>query len=89
MAKVSFISDYSNTSCINTFWTFPFQGPEFGLIFIPGAQLLGETYAPLCTRIQELFPGKLWVGLTEEWTTDYPNPLEINEAVHQCLDDAE
>ena len=30
------------------------DGPQFGLIFIPGATLGGETYGPLSMAIQEL-----------------------------------
>ena len=30
------------------------DGPQFGLIFVPGATLGGETYGPLSKAIQEL-----------------------------------
>ena len=34
------------------------------------------------------FPGKLWVGLTEEWMGDMPNPIQIANAINDCFDDA-
>jgi len=62
------------------------DGPEFGLIFVPGAGIPGEAYGPLSAKIQELFPGKLWYGLTEAWRGDFPNPIEIAEAINDCID---
>ncbi len=43
---------------------------------------------PLAEAIQARFPGRLWLGVTELWFNDYPNPVESELAVQQCLDDA-
>ena len=61
------------------------DGSEFGLIFIPGAQLEGQAYVPLSQEIQDLFPGNLWVGVTQGWFGNLPNPVEINGAINDCL----
>ena len=64
------------------------EGPEMGVIFVPGAKILGEAYKPLTTTLQTFFPGKLWVGLTEDWSADMPNPLQIGHAIDACFEDA-
>ena len=65
------------------------SGPEFGLIFVPGAKIEGQAYKPLTEKIQAEFPGKLWVGVTEEWLGDMPNPIQIANAINACFNDAE
>ena len=64
------------------------EGPEMGIIFVPGAKIMGQAYKPLTTTFQTFFPGKLWVGLTEDWSGDMPNPLQIGTAIDACFDDA-
>ena len=64
-------------------------GPEMGMIFIPGAQIRGETYEPLAKELQSQFPGKLWVGLTEDWSITMPNPIQIEAAIEACFSGAE
>ena len=63
-------------------------GPEMGMIFIPGAQIKGEAYAPLALKLQSEFPGKLWIGLTEDWWVTMPNPIQIGPAIDACFTDA-
>ena len=65
------------------------SGPEFGVIFIPGAKIEGQAYKPLTETLQLEFPGKLWVGLTEEWLGDMPNPIQIGNAINNCFEEAE
>ena len=65
------------------------DGPEMGLIFIPGAQIRGEMYGPLAQELQAQFPGKLWVGLTEDWWVTMPNPIQIGPAIDACFNEAE
>ena len=65
------------------------EGNEIGFIFVPGAQIRGEAYGPLSKRIQELFPGNVWIGLTEGWFNNFPNPLEIDSAIKDCYLKAE
>ena len=65
------------------------SGPEFGVIFVPGAKIEGQAYKPLTEKLQLEFPGKLWVGLTEEWLVDMPNPIQIANAINACFEDAE
>ena len=65
------------------------DGTENGFIFIPGAQIAGEFYGPLSLKIQSMFPGKMWVGLTEGWFGNFPNPLEIDGAIKDCLSKAQ
>ena len=64
------------------------DGNEFGFIFIPGAQIAGEYYGPLSLKIQSMFPGNVWVGLTEGWFGNFPNPLEIDGAIKDCMNKA-
>lgn len=64
------------------------DGNEFGFIFVPGAQIAGEYYGPLSLKIQSMFPGNVWVGLTEGWFGNFPNPLEIDGAIKDCLNKA-
>ena len=61
---------------------------EFGLIMIPGARIPGEKYKPLADKIQAAFPGRLWIGVTEGWLLDMPNPLEVEAAINACLEAA-
>ena len=65
------------------------HGTEYGLIFVPGAQIGGQYYGPLMRKIQQQFPGKLWLGLTEGWFGNFPNPLEIDGAIKDCLNIAQ
>jgi len=65
------------------------DGPEMGLIFIPGAQIRGEMYGLLAQELQAQFPGKLWIGLTEDWWVTMPNPIQIGPAINACFDEAE
>ena len=32
-----------------------------------------------------MFPGNVWIGLTEGWFGNFPNPLEIDGAIKDCL----
>ena len=32
-----------------------------------------------------MFPGNVWVGLTEGWFGNFPNPLEIDGAIKDCM----
>lgn len=64
------------------------DGNEIGFIFVPGAQIKGEAYGPLSFKIQSLFPGKMWVGLTEGWFGNFPNPLEVSGAIADCYSKA-
>ena len=64
------------------------DGNEIGFIFVPGAQIKGEAYGPLSRRIQENFPGNLWIGLTEGWFGNMPNPLEVDGAIKDCFSKA-
>jgi hypothetical protein len=59
---------------------------EFGLIMIPGSKIPGEQYKPLGGQIQSIFPGKLWIGVTEGWLIDMPNPFEVETAISGCLE---
>ena len=61
---------------------------DFGFIMIPGAQIAGEAYKPLALKIQSLFPGKVWLGLTDFFLADFPNPIEISSAISACFDQA-
>ena len=65
------------------------SGPEMGLIFVPGAQIEGQAYKPLAETLQSTFPGKLWVGLTEDWWSSMPNPIQIGPSIDACIEDAE
>ncbi len=65
------------------------DGSEFGFIFVPGAQIKGELYKPIAKRIQTMFPGNMWIGLTEGWFGNFPNPLEIDGAIKDCLSKAQ
>merc|ERR1711915_437104 len=60
-----------------------------GLIFVPGAKLLGTSYLPLLRSIQEHYPEPLWVGATTEWLGDMPNPIEIGGQINDCISKAE
>jgi len=62
---------------------------EIGFIFVPGAQIGGEFYEPLSRRIQEMFPGNMWFGLTKGWLGSFPNPLEIDGAIKDCFKKSE
>ena len=64
-------------------------GAEYGFIFVPGAQIGGQYYGPLSRKIQSMFPGRMWVGLTEGWFGNFPNPLEIDGAIKDCLNSAQ
>ena len=65
------------------------EGPEMGIIFIPGAQIEGQAYAPITKKIQYEFPGRLWIGLTESWWASMPNPIQIGQAIDACFTGAE
>ncbi|XP_078596658.1 uncharacterized protein LOC144873281 [Branchiostoma floridae x Branchiostoma japonicum] len=60
------------------------DGTEVGLIIVPGAYIKGTAYQPLAQTIQDLSPHKLWVGLTDGYVTDLPNPLELSSAIQSC-----
>ena len=86
------------TSCIPLVFTLKCEiispssnsdGPEMGIIFVPGAKIEGQAYKPLTATLQNAFPGKLWVGLTEDWSGDMPNPIQIGHAIDACFEDAE
>ena len=62
---------------------------QVGLIFIPGAKLAGSSYIPLLEKVQEHYPGPLWVGATENWLNDMPNPIEIGGQISACMEAAE
>ena len=66
------------------------QGPEVGLVLIPGAQIPGESYAPLAQEIQAQLADKaqVWVGVTQSFLGNFPNPLEISGAINDCLSQA-
>jgi len=61
---------------------------NFGLVIIPGAQIAGEAYKPLAQKIQGMFPGDMWLGLTDFFLADFPNPIEISSAINSCLEQA-
>ena len=65
-------------------------GAEVGLIMIPGANIPGERYLALATKIQEELADKasVWVGITKSWLGNFPNPLEISGALSDCLSQA-
>ena len=42
-------------------------------------------YGPLSLKIQSMFPGKLWVGLTENWWVNMPNPIQIGPMIEACF----
>jgi len=65
------------------------DGDAIGLIFVPGAKLLGSSYLPLLRSIQEFYPGSLWVGATTEWLGDMPNPIQIGGQIDDCITQAE
>ena len=46
-------------------------------------------YGPLSLKIQSMFPGKMWVGLTEGWFGDFPNPLEVDGGIKDCFKKAQ
>merc|ERR1712051_368355 len=54
-----------------------------------GAQIKGEMYGPLSLKIQSMFPGKLWVGLTEGWFGNFSNPLEVDGGIRDCFSKAQ
>lgn len=57
------------------------NGPmEAGLIVVPGAELRGETYAPLASQIQEASPLRLHVALTTDYLNDTPNPIQVSHS---------
>jgi len=61
------------------------EGMDIGIIMIPGANYPGELYIPLGEAIQMALPhAKLWVGITEGWLIDTPNPIEIAGAISDC-----
>ena len=67
------------------------DAPEIGLIFIPGADIAGPAYGPLVQKIQGQIPGgvKVWAGLTDDWYIGgLPNPLQIQQAINLCYDNA-
>ena len=61
------------------------DAPTIGLIFIPGAKILGNAYLPLLEAVQDNYPGSLWVGATTGWLNDMPNPVEIGSRIDDCL----
>jgi len=66
------------------------EGPEIGIIMIPGANYPGERYIPLAEAIQKSLPeAKIWVGVTEGWLIDTPNPVEIAGAINSCKSQAQ
>ena len=65
------------------------SGPEMGIIFVPGAKIEGHAYEPLTKALQSEFPGKLWVGLTEDWWFGgMPNPIQVGNAIDACFEEA-
>ena len=64
------------------------SGPEMGIIFVPGAKIEGHAYEPLTKALQAEFPGRLWVGLTEDWWATMPNPIQIGHAIDACFEEA-
>jgi len=60
-------------------------GPALGLIFVPGAKIKGASYLPLLRQVQSAYPGSLWIGTTNEWLGDMPNPIEIGGQITDCL----
>ncbi|XP_023342042.1 uncharacterized protein LOC111711823 isoform X2 [Eurytemora carolleeae] len=60
-----------------------------GLIFVPGATISGEAYLPILRKIQENYPGSLWIGATTAWLNNFPNPIEIGGQINDCLSIAE
>ena len=65
------------------------QGVQYGLVFNPGAGIPGMEYASLAGKIQDLFPGELWVGLIHSYAGDLPNNVEIANALKECSEAAE
>jgi len=63
-------------------------GKVVGLIMVPGAHLPGDSYLPLLRKIQESYPGPLWVGATSDWLGDMPTPIEVTQQISKCLDAA-
>ena len=53
-----------------------------------GSKIPGHSYRPLAEKIQALFPGSLWIGITDGFLVDMPNPVEISSAINGCLEDA-
>lgn len=62
------------------------SGDDYGFIMIPGAQIPGEGYRPLAQKIQSMFPGNMWLGLTDFFLADFPNPIEISSAINACFE---
>jgi len=65
-------------------------GADMGFIMIPGAQIPGEKYIPLAEEIQRQMADKarVWVGITQSWLGNFPNPLEIAGALNDCMSQA-
>ena len=61
------------------------ESSQIGLIFIPGAKIPGSAYLPLLDAVQEHYPGSLWVGATDGWLAEMPNPVEIGQQINKCL----
>ncbi|XP_013408206.1 uncharacterized protein LOC106172138 [Lingula anatina] len=61
------------------------DGPEFGLVIIPGAEIKGYTYRPLAEKLQVQAPFKLWVGLVGGFFSNTPNPLELPGGIESAL----
>lgn len=59
---------------------------EVGFIFVPGATVPGQQYAPLVAAILADYPGNAWGAVTRDWDNDFPNPLGMEEAVQACYD---
>ena len=59
---------------------------EVGFIFVPGATVPGQQYAPLVAAVLADYPGNAWGAVTRDWDNDFPNPLGMNEAVQACYD---
>ena len=61
------------------------DGNELGFILIPAARFKGNAYRPITKKIQELSPGNVWIGLTQGWFGDFPDPLEIDGVIKDCI----
>ena len=59
---------------------------EVGFIFVPGATVPGQQYAPLVAAVLADYPGNAWGAVTRDWDNDFPNPLGMEEAVQACYD---
>ena len=63
--------------------------PQYGLVINPGSGNVGSDYSSLAGRIQDLFPGELWVGLLDTNVGDLDNVNDASTAVSQCTEAAQ